>query len=216
MKEDGYDWWIRRISFCNRLFDYIRLDHFRGFSAYYAIPYGKTAREGAWLKGPGLDFFREIRKRLPDTQFIAEDLGSLDNAVFNLLNLTGIPGMNVWQFSAEEMMNMTPKEQSGRIFYSGTHDNETLKGYCESICPEEDADRKCDEIIETICESNAPWAVFQLQDLLHLGNEARMNVPGTVGGNWHWRADASMLTGQLSDKIHSLAERTGRLQEAYG
>ena len=211
MRSDHYGWWMRRIAFCSSLFDYIRLDHFRAFSAFYAIPRGKTAKEGVWLKGPGMDLFREIGKQLPDAKFIAEDLGSLDNAVFDLLYLSGIPGMNVWQFSSEEMLAMSPEEQAERIFYSGTHDNETLKGFCERVYPGEDADAACDRIIGTICESNAPWAVFQLQDLLHLGNEARMNVPGTVGDNWTWRADASMLTAELSAKLRSLAEQTGRL-----
>ncbi len=210
MKEDNYRWWIRRIGFCSRLFDTIRLDHFRAFSAYYAIPRGKTAKEGAWLKGPGLDLFREIKKQLPGTGFIAEDLGSLDNGVFDLLYLSGIPGMNVWQFSADEMLAMTPEEQQDRIFYSGTHDNETLKGFCEWMYPGEDADAKCDEIMETLCESHAPWVIFQLQDFLHLGNEARMNVPGTVGDNWTWQAEKEMLTSQLAEKIRALAERTKR------
>ena len=210
MKADRYRWWVRRIAFVGRLFDYIRLDHFRAFSAFYAIPCGKTAKEGAWLKGPGMDFFREIKKQLPEVRFIAEDLGSLDNAVFNLLYLSGIPGMNVWQFSAEEMLAMTPEQQKERIFYSGTHDNETLKGYCERMYPGEDALGRCEEIMETLCESSAPWAVFQLQDLLCLGNEARMNVPGTVGDNWNWKVDPAMLTKELAARIRLLSERTGR------
>ncbi|HAL18229.1 MAG TPA: hypothetical protein DCO86_01190 [Spirochaetaceae bacterium] len=205
MVDDGYDWWMRRIEMCSKLFDYVRLDHFRSFSEYYAIPEGKSPKEGKWLTGPGLDFFRRAKARFPGVKFIAEDLGCLDDAVFNLLKLTGIPGMNVWQFSADEMERMKGDRCANRIFYSGTHDNSTLLSWCGG-------DRaRCEDIIKRLCASDAPWVVFQLQDLLFLDDSARINVPGTMDGNWKWRCEPGRLTQAASAWVREMLGKHGRL-----
>lgn len=210
MRRDGYRWWMERLRTCRARYDYVRLDHFRSFAAYYAIPAGVSAREGEWQPGEGLRFFEAVRRELGDTGIIAEDLGALDAGVYNLIRLTGFPGMNVWQFSADEMQAMTPEQCRNRIFYSGTHDNQTLAGWCAAAFPEEDAAARADEIIRALYESAAPWAIVQLQDMLSLGDEARLNVPGTPEGNWRWRVDAALLTDETAQRYRKLAEETKR------
>ena len=222
MKKDHYEWWYQRIRRALNYFDYIRLDHFRSFSEYYAIPEGELPVKGSWQHGPGLAFFETIKKRLVDDPtlqrdtakagengsftlpIIAEDLGLLDNDVFNLLKLSGFPGMNIWQFSADEMRAMDEAQIRSRIFYSGTHDNQTLLGWYESQLKEtadnsgdasdqpadpelkEKAKQLAKETMKELLESRAPWVIFQLQDILLLDDSARVNVPGTVGENWTW------------------------------
>ncbi len=210
MRRDGYRWWIERLRACAARYDYVRLDHFRSFAAYYAIPAGASAREGEWQPGEGLRFFDAVRSALGDTGIIAEDLGALDAGVYNLIKLAGFPGMNVWQFSADEMQAMTPEACRGRLFYSGTHDNQTLAGWCAAAHPDEDPAAASDAIIRTLFESAAPWAVVQLQDMLSLGDEARLNVPGTPEGNWRWRVDAALLTDEVAARYRKLAEESGR------
>ncbi len=118
--------------------------------------------------------------------------------------------MNVWQFSAEEMQAMTPEQCQNRIFYSGTHDNQTLAGWCAAQAPDCDPAARSDAIIRTLYESAAPWAIVQLQDMLSLGDEARINVPGTPEGNWHWRVEAPLLTDEVAARYRKLAEETRR------
>ena len=216
LKETGYDWWIKRLKQCGERYDYVRLDHFRSFSEYYAIPEGKPAGEGTWQKGPGIDFFRTVAEELGGTdgvKIIAEDLGSLDCGVYNLLKLTGLPGMNVWQFSADEIRRMTPEEIAGRILYTGTHDNQTLMGWCR------DNNMSAGDalaIIKEMYESRAPWVLLQIQDMFMLGDEARMNVPGQATGNWQWRIPGKTITEGMPDAetiakaYRKLAESTGR------
>lgn len=210
LRRDGYRWWIERLRTCRARYDYVRLDHFRSFAAYYAIPAGKPARAGQWQPGEGLRFFDAVRRELGGIGIIAEDLGALDAGVYNLLKLTGFPGMNVWQFSSDEMRAMTPAACRNRIFYTGTHDNQTLAGWCASTFPAEDAAAAPDAIIRALYESAAPWAVVQLQDMLSLGDEARLNVPGTPEGNWRWRVDAALLTDEVAARYRTLAKETGR------
>ncbi len=186
MEKDGYEWWYQRFRQAIKYFDYIRLDHFRSFSAYYAIPDGKLPTEGSWQQGPGTKFFYRIKERLGELPIIAEDLGLLDSDVFNMLKLSGFPGMNIWQFSAEEMKAMTEEEAQGRVFYSGTHDNQTLVGWCADSYPQDDPKEKAREIIEELMNSKAPWVIFQLQDILLLDDSARINTPATVEDNWLW------------------------------
>ena len=215
LRRTGYRWWIERLRICTRLYDCVRLDHFRAFSAYYAIPDGVSAKNGSWQPGPDMDFFRAVRAELGEVNIIAEDLGELDAGVSDLLALSGFPGMNVWQFTREEMLAMTPEEASRRIFYSDTHDNQTLVGWYESFeDPVPDAKEAADEAIRILYESDAPWVILQLQDLLSLGDEARMNVPGTPSGNWHWQADAAMLTPETAARFRRLAEETGRRKKS--
>lgn len=209
MKEDGYRWWLERLRACSRLYDYIRLDHFRAFSAYFEIPFDGTPGNGYWIPGPGLELMRLFRAE--GLKLIAEDLGALDPPVTDLLLLSGLPGMDVWQFSADEMQTAEPENIRKRIFYSGTHDNRPLAGwYAERSRDTEEAADRAGKAIAELYASKAPWVIIQLQDMLLLGDEARMNVPGTVEGNWRWRADGSMLTEELAERFKRLAENNGR------
>lgn len=200
MKKDGYTWWTERISRAIRRFDYVRIDHFRGFSAFYAIPREKTAREGYWIPGAGHGFFDTLSEKLGPLPLLAEDLGLLDAQVRDLLSLSGFPGMLVYQFSAEEMQELPEEAASRKIFYTGTHDNQTLAGWCreQSLSP-----GSTETIIRKLYDSPAAWVITPLQDLLGLGNEARMNIPGQAKGNWNWKADAAQFTEQLAERVAS-------------
>lgn len=198
LKKADYTWWEARISRAMRHFDYIRLDHFRSFSSLYAIPRGKIAKEGCWLPGVGKEFFERLTQKLGPMPLLAEDLGLLDNGVRNLLKITGCPGMLVYQFSAEDMEALPDKIAAEKIFYTGTHDNQTLAAWCkENTMPIADTD----VIIKKLYQSSGAWVITPLQDLLGLGDESRMNVPGKAEGNWSWRASASQLTPGLSSKL---------------
>lgn len=207
MKQDGYSWWTERISRAMKQFDYIRLDHFRGFSAFYAVPQGKTARHGWWLPGPGKDFFETLTKKLGPLPFLAEDLGILDAPLFNLLKLTGYPGMLVYQLSAEEIEGLTDAQAGRKILYTGTHDNQTLAGWLKDQ-PDHPAD--AEEIIKNLYDSAAPWVIVPLQDVLGLDDTCRMNVPGKIEGNWAWNADASQLTPDVTKRLKSWVSASGR------
>lgn len=234
MRELGYDWWLRRLRQCAQRFDILRIDHFRGFSEYYAIPEGGKPVNGVWQHSAGLNFFRAVHRMLDeeglDMKLLAEDLGFLDDGVKNLLALTGLPGMNIWQFSADEMMEMDPETASGRAFYTGTHDNNTLIGFIldgDEADPEEDgaaaekrraeAETEALDVIRKIYESPAELAMVQLQDMFMLGSETRINVPGTTENNWSWRTPADSVEESFPDAaeraawFRELAEKTGRL-----
>ncbi|MCF0142642.1 MAG: 4-alpha-glucanotransferase, partial [Parasporobacterium sp.] len=207
LKATGYEWWIKRLYFSMKRFDYVRLDHFRSFSAYYAIPQGKTALEGTWQKGGGPGFFRAVREALGTVGIIAEDLGALDNDVFNLICLLGYPGMNVWQFSDKEMQAMSPEKAKTRVFYSGTHDNQTLVSWCKDT----DYALTPDEIIKELLSGDCPWVILQLQDVLSLDDRARLNIPGTPSGNWSWRCPKPLLTTGVARQHCRLVSEAGRL-----
>ena len=194
------------------------MDHFRSFSEYYAIPEGGTPKEGTWQKGPGLEFFEAVKDNLgvPDgIKIIAEDLGTLDSSVYSLLRLTGLPGMNVWQFSADEIREMTEETIERRILYTGTHDNRTLLGWCRDR-GEDVGDALA--VIRELYESRAPWVLLQLQDVFMMGDEARMNVPGEPEGNWTWRIEGDSIEDgvpharEIAKAYRRLAEETGRFR----
>lgn len=189
MAQDGYTWWTRRVRQSLLQFDYVRMDHFRGFAAYYAIPAEETAKSGVWMKGPGVALFRKLAQELGQLPILAEDLGALDSQVTVLLRHIGLPGMNVWQFNAREMAEMTPEEAENRVFFSGTHDNQTLKGFLET----QGSDAAPEEILKELLRSHAAAVIFPVQDVLGLGDEARINVPGVPTGNWKWRMTAAQL-----------------------
>ena len=207
MKKDGYSWWHQRISQAMKHYDYIRCDHFRGFCAFYAIPPGKKAQEGVWLPGPGEELFRCLTERLGQLPILAEDLGFLDSQVKNLLQLCGYPGMMVYQFSKDEMLAMSNERASKKVFYTGTHDNPSLTAWCAENTTQP---RGSDAIIESLYKGNGAWVITPLQDLLGLGDESRMNVPGRPRGNWAWRGKASQLTKELAEKIHRWVSDSGR------
>ena len=220
LKSKDYDWWIRRIRQCAERFDILRIDHFRGLSEYYAIPEGGTPKEGSWQHSAGLAFFAAIHRMLKEEglglKLLAEDLGFLDAGCKNLLKLSGLPGMDIWQFTSAEMKEMSEKEPvkaATRAFYTGTHDNDTLAGWLAGTGREAEAP----EIIKRIYESAAVLAMMQLQDVFLLGSKARMNVPGKSEGNWTWKVHGSSIYEAFPDAeerakwLRELAVRTGRV-----
>ena len=228
MKADSYQWWLRRITFQFRLYDVLRIDHFRGFEAYYAIPTGaEDARAGTWRPGPGLGFFQALEQSLGRRPIIAEDLGFLTPAVHQLLSDTGYPGMKVLEFAFDS------RDGGGRTYqphnfpkncvaYVGTHDNDTALGWLAEADPADVAlareylhlDKAEGEnwgMMRAIWASTADWAVVQMQDLLDLGNEARMNTPSTLGGNWQWRAQSGFDSPALAKRLRRQMELYERL-----
>jgi 4-alpha-glucanotransferase len=215
MKRDGYLWWRRRFAAAMQDFDYIRLDHFRSFAAFYAVPQGKTPKNGYWLKGPGHDFFRQIEAELGRLPILAEDLGLLDTEVANLLRLTGYPGMAVYQFETEKLDNLPtdlPPEQFNRAVYTGTHDNQTIVGWLSSRGFEDSKEiaQERRAILRRLYDSPAPWVIIPLQDVFGVGDEARMNVPGISAGNWTWQTEWNEFKLTVVAELNSLVRRSGR------
>ena len=224
-KKDGYSWWLRRLRAAAERYDVLRLDHFRGFAGYYAIPYGaKNARKGEWLPGPGADFIQAVKKALPDTPMIAEDLGFLTEDVAQLREESGYPGMKVLSFAFDtDGSNQYLPHNHGEntVCYTGTHDNEPVKQWFTQ------SDKKTTDFALKYMGSppNSVWgmvrlciasvsrlAIVQMQDYLELGGQARMNHPGIcTDENWTWRADPAFLENALAEKIRDLAETYGRL-----
>lgn len=217
MAQDGYAWWKERIRAASRLFDVIRIDHFRGLESYWSVPYGETtAKNGKWVKGPDHDFIRVLHETFPDLRLIAEDLGFLTEEVRCLQRDSGYPGMKVLEFAFDprEPSNYLPhRYERNCICYTGTHDNETLTQWLAGIAPETRAyvadylgvstDMPLDRLILRLgMASVADTFIAQMQDYLGLGAESRMNVPGTLGThNWSWRLAPGLLTPELADAI---------------
>lgn len=229
-KSTGYQWWIRRIRQCMELYDVIRIDHFRGFDAYYSIPYGaETAESGHWEAGPGMDLFRTVKEKLGEVRIIAEDLGYLTDSVIQMVKESGYPGMKILEFAfdAREPSNYLPYNyDKNSVVYTGTHDNETLAGWYEALRPEDQAfalrymgRKKLDtksavwEIIRLAQASVSDTCIIPIQDYLCLGNEARINHPSTLGGNWMWRLEKGEITEKLIKKIRKMTKLYGRAPE---
>ena len=223
MQETGFQWWKERLSGSFELYDCLRIDHFRGFESYYAIPYGdKTARNGAWQKGPGKAFVDSIKEAFPDIPIIAEDLGYLTPEVRELLEYSGFPGMKILQFAfdAREKSDYIPfKYPKNCVVYTGTHDNDTILGWLHSAPPasvryaksyllcETVADETCvDFFVSAALSCAADWAVIPIQDWLRLGHEARINTPSTLGGNWVWRLRPGSCTKALAKEMKRKTE----------
>lgn len=224
-KQTGYDWWVRRIANCFKLYDVVRIDHFRGFDEYWAIPYGdKTAENGEWRPGPGFELFQTIREKLGKKNIIAEDLGFLTPSVIRLVKKTGYPGMKVLQFafdSREDSDYLPHNYPVNCVVYTGTHDNETMRGWYDHVNRK---DRKfAKEYVGVRSEETAAWsfiraafasvaatAIIPMQDYLNLGDEARINTPSTLGGNWEWRMLPGADSSELSGKILRLSQVFGR------
>lgn len=210
----GYDWWLARLERAVKTYDYVRLDHFIGFSSYYKIAKGKPAREGSFSFGPGLDLFRAAYQKLGPLPFIAEDLGVITPAVRALIAETGIPGMDIVQFSDGDVREgYEPKP--GTVTFTGTHDNQTLLGFCQSRFGLEgdEVAQMADRIATSVLGSKNDVAIMPLQDVLGLDDAARMNVPGVAEGNWSWQAaweDVVAATGRLTQ----MAQASGRFREA--
>lgn len=224
LKNDGYGWWIRRLQAAAKRYDVIRIDHFRGFAGYYAISYGaETARNGRWLPGPGWDFIGAVKNHLPDTAMIAEDLGFLTEDVHQLREDSGYPGMKVLEFAFDADANnlyLPHTYEKNTVCYTGTHDNMPLKQwFAES--PEKtvafaksymaDPENPVWGMIRLCLASVSDLAVVQMQDYLELGEEGRMNFPGTCSNNWTWRAVSGYIDNALAEKIQNLTRTYGRL-----
>ena len=212
MKTDGYAWWRARMRFLLELFDGARIDHFRGLESYFAIPAGETtARNGKWVKGPGMDLIRAIRPICRGKTVIAEDLGVITDEVRELVQKSGFPGMRVLQFGFfgdENSPHLPHNYPADCVAYTGTHDNNTLLGFVWDLDPAtrtrllrycgfegSDWDRSYPAILRTMLESHAGLVVFPVQDLLLYGNDTRLNVPGRSEGNWSYRLLREQLAG---------------------
>lgn len=203
LRKTDYAWWVDRIAQQMKFYDVLRIDHFRGFAGYYAIPAGdKNARRGVWKKGPGIDLFKAVEKKLGRLNIIAEDLGFLTEDVTQMLEESGFPGMKVLEFAfdnrKEPSAYLPHFHKPNCVVYPGTHDNETLCGWAENLTEEKkqyirdylhitDDEPINRAIIRTVYASTADTVILQYQDVLELGNEARMNEPSTTGKNWVWR-----------------------------
>lgn len=221
----GFAWWIRRLAHCFKLYDIVRIDHFRGFDEYWAIPYGdETAEFGEWKQGPGYKLFDAMKKALGNCAVIAEDLGFLTPSVLKLVKKTGYPGMKILQFafdSREESDYLPHNYSNNCVVYTGTHDNDTVNGWIPSMSRKDLAFAKkylnvkrtsdiCESLIRTALGCVADTAVIPMQDYLGLGSEARINTPSTLGGNWEWRMDRDACTEELSKHMLELAQIYGR------
>jgi 4-alpha-glucanotransferase len=220
MRADGYRWWIERFRRAFDLVDLTRVDHFRGFVAYWAIPAeNKTAVKGKWRRGPGVDLFRAVERELGPLPVVAEDLGVITEPVMRMRHELGYPGMVVLQFGlGRDPTNphLPANHHEHSVAYTGTHDNDTTRGWWESL-PEEDRtwseldpDDPAWSLIGATWSSRAALAIAPLQDVLDLGNEARMNLPGTEHGNWTWRYAAEQLTDENARRLRALTESSGR------
>ena len=230
MKKDGYAWWIRRLGAAGKWYDTVRLDHFRGFESYWAVPYGApNARGGHWVKGPGMDFISALKEALPGLSLIAEDLGYLTQEVLDLRDDSGYPGMKVlgFAFDSREPSDYLPHTYTRNcVCYTGTHDNMTTRQWFDTADAEAvayareymsltEAEGDVWGTIRTAMATVSDMTIVPLQDYLDLGARARMNFPGTLSdANWTWRADADALTDALAGKIRSLTKLYGRLAQA--
>ncbi len=226
MKKDKYSWWKKRLGHAMKLYDKVRIDHFRGFEAYYTIPYGdKTAVNGSWMKGPNLDLFDAMKKEYGDElPIIAEDLGFLTEEVYEMLRRSGFPGMKVMQFAFDgrtENEYLPHNHVKNCVVYTGTHDNDTIMGWYDtseekSLKQAEKYMHACDDegfnwtMMRTALMSVADTVILMMPDIMGLGSEARINTPSTVGGNWQWRIDGICLNDWLASVILENTATYGR------
>jgi 4-alpha-glucanotransferase len=216
MKQNGYAWWLRRIRAALRLYDIVRVDHFRGFAGYWEVPAGEpTAVNGKWVQAPGLDFFAVVQRELGDLPILAEDLGEITPDVIELRNRFNLPGMKILQFafSTDASDKFLPHNYLPNfVVYSGTHDNDTTRGWYEESASDKERDffrRYCRTdghdaawtFIEAAWRSVAVLALTPLQDLLSLPSKSRMNLPGRGDGNWGWRLQPGEITLELAARL---------------
>ena len=225
LKERDFDWWIDRMAAMGKMYDLIRIDHFIGFANYFSIQHGAAnARGGRWVIGPGKALFRAFRKHLPNLNIIAEDLGCVNDRVLDLLKFCGYPGMRVLTFGfsgEEDNVHLADNYVENSGVYTGTHDNDTVRGWIDNADEKtlaqakeylgfeepEDGPAAC---VEKVMASVADRCVVPMQDVLGLGSEARMNLPGTIGGNWMWRMLPGTTTAALAARLNDLTTRTNR------
>ena len=228
MKKDGYTWWTRRIKAMSELYDIIRIDHFRGFDSFYAIPAkDDTAKNGQWKQGPGMDLFCELEKKLGKLPIIVEDLGFLTPSVHKLLKDSGFPGMKVIQFafdSREESDYLPHTYTNHCVVYTGTHDNDTVMGWMKTA-PKASV-KYAKEYLNLTKEEGYNWgmmraawssvadmAIVPMQDILGLGSEARINTPSTLGNNWKWRATPEQSDAKVAKKLYHYMQMYGRVDK---
>ena len=233
-EEEHFAWWIQRIKGNMRLFDYLRVDHFRGFEAYWAIPFGNpTAEHGRWEKAPGHEFFRKLKEVLGDIPILAEDLGFITEEVRDLRDSFHLPGMKILQFAFDAnesgqglntLNGFLPHMYTPlSVVYTGTHDNDTMKGWLDKATEKEEAfireylGYKPEDMVQALIRlaiaSVSNFAILPMQDVLGLGSEARMNTPSTLGINWKWRSRSSDYTEDRAKALRTLSSLYGRNME---
>lgn len=226
-----YAWWRRRLTHALKLYDMLRIDHFRGFESYYAVPFGaEDAVCGFWQPGPGLEFFRCLQEELGELPIIAEDLGFLTPQVKQLLKDTGFPGMKVLQFAfdSREPSDYLPHHYDRHcVVYTGTHDNDTVLGWASHAAPEDielakrylhvsDTKALPEAMMRAAMASVADTCILTAQDVLELGSEGRINTPATFGGNWCWRLTPGALTEREAQSLRTMTALYGRLRTGGG
>lgn len=220
-RQEGYAWWIERVRAATTFFDTVRIDHFRAFSGYYAIPFGdEDATGGHWEKGPRLELFDTLKDALGECSIIAEDLGDLDADVYRLLEQSGFPGMKVLQFAFDSNWDnayLPHNHKKNCVVYTGTHDNDTLMHWWATALSPHDRRHAADYIclnereglnwglLRAVWSSVADLAIAPIQDFLALGGEARMNTPSVGTGNWQFRLEVGRLTPALAEKIERMS-----------
>ena len=227
MEEQGFGWWLRRTELAFRLYDILRIDHFRGFAGYFNVPYGApNARNGKWDSAPGIALFRTLRQACPDARVIAEDLGFITPDVLELMEDTGFPGMKMLHFAFyDEDSDNLPRMYTtdNCVVYSASHDSDCSCSWVQEIsgeaaqrfaeeCPHTEGQHRVYDLIEFAFRSRANLAMVPLQDYLLQDNaQGRMNVPGAAEGNWSWKVEAGFDTPELRAAILSLVQRTERV-----
>ena len=234
LKKTNYSWWLERIRCSFKLYDAVRIDHFRGFDEFFAVPYGsENATTGKWMKAFGSELFEKVKEELGSVNIIAEDLGIITESVIKLKEYSGFPGMKVLQFAFDgNPLNpyLPSNYEENCVSYTGTHDNDTLRGWLEKL----DTKKRQDvldrlnisadiknineivyEIIKSIYSSKSMLCIVPLQDFLCLSSEARINTPSTLGGNWTWRVKKELLTDSLAEKIKEITVNSSRYIEDY-
>lgn len=227
-EETDYDWWVNRFKWLFSIFDCVRIDHFRGFESYWRIPAGDdTARNGSWIQGPGMKLFSKLKDELGELPIIAEDLGYMTKEVYEFRRETGFPGMKIllFAFAKDASSDYLPHNMDKNfVVYPSTHDSDTVVGWIKEHDREEVEFAKRylnlteDEglnwgMIRGAMTSVADMAIFQMQDILGLGNETRMNYPGTASGNWTWRMKIGEFSEELIEKLKSYTQMSGRLKK---
>jgi 4-alpha-glucanotransferase len=226
LRQSGFDWWIDRLRARLMHVDVIRLDHFRAFSAAWHVPAGApTAQSGSWVPGPGAEFFRVVERELGSLPFVAEDLGLITPDVYALRDQFHLPGMRVLQFAFDghsDNPHLPENYVTNTVVYTGTHDNPTTRGWFEDLTRDQkerfwkylrrqaQSSDAAPGLIELAWTSAAALAMAPLQDILNLGREARMNVPGRADGNWRWRSTENMLSDEAFERMRDLTTRAKR------
>jgi 4-alpha-glucanotransferase len=230
LESSGFAWWVQRIRRAHSLYDIVRLDHFRGFEAYWAIPADdETAVNGKWIKAPGLALFRALEAALGPLPLVAEDLGLITREVEALRTELNMPGMKVIQFGFADKgahIHLPHQYTANTVAYTGTHDNDTTQGWWKTAREVERTavetyvgpvkGRPAWPLLRAVSGSVAEIAIFPVQDLLELGSEARMNTPSVAAGNWSWRVPEGSLTPELAARLASIVEVTDRDNDTLG